>query len=174
MIPYLFNKLQKSKWEGLWNLAEIEITKRYGKVSNSANMDRPCCQVWKITRSFSNHNFSHFKRVTTHYQTLQTSIGLNVTRYHNFNALPHALTHALPYIFFEICLVLGCFRYHHFFKKNINMHVYIINLTVTRCKQPQIMLHWQKMYSNVWDNTLKLWKHVALWPFHVKLRENVW
>ena len=36
-----------------------------------------------------------FERVTTHYQTLQTWIGHGATRYHNFNALPHAL----PYIF---------------------------------------------------------------------------
>ena len=35
-----------------------------------------------------------FERVTTHYQTLQTWIGHDVTRHHNFNAL----THALPYI----------------------------------------------------------------------------
>ena len=40
-----------------------------------------------------------FERVTTHYQTLQTWTGHNVTRYHNFNALSHALPHALPYIF---------------------------------------------------------------------------
>ena len=40
-----------------------------------------------------------FDHVTTHYPTLQTRIGHNVTRYHNFNALPHALPHALPYIF---------------------------------------------------------------------------
>ena len=36
-----------------------------------------------------------FERVTTHYQTLQTWRGHNATRYHNFNAL----SHALPYIF---------------------------------------------------------------------------
>ena len=36
-----------------------------------------------------------FKRVTTHFQTLQTWIDHNPTRYHNLNALPHAL----PYIF---------------------------------------------------------------------------
>ena len=52
-------------------------------------------------------NFSHFERVTTHYQILKIWIGLNVTRYHNLNALPHALLHALPYIFYKICLVLG-------------------------------------------------------------------
>ena len=36
-----------------------------------------------------------FERVTTYYQTLKTWIDHNATRYHNFNALPHAL----PYIF---------------------------------------------------------------------------
>ena len=40
-----------------------------------------------------------FERVTTHYQTLWTWIGHYATRYHNFNALPYALPHALPYIF---------------------------------------------------------------------------
>ena len=30
-----------------------------------------------------------FERVTTHYQTLQTWIGHDATRYHNFNALPY-------------------------------------------------------------------------------------
>ena len=32
-----------------------------------------------------------FERVTTYYQTLWTWVGHNTTRYHNFNALPHAL-----------------------------------------------------------------------------------
>ena len=39
MIPYFFNKFQRNKSEGLWNLAEIEITWRYGNFSNSANLD---------------------------------------------------------------------------------------------------------------------------------------
>ena len=39
------------------------------------------------------------ERVTTHSQSLQTGIGYDATRYHNFNAFPHALTHTLPYIF---------------------------------------------------------------------------
>ena len=38
-----------------------------------------------------------FERVTTYYQPLQTWIGHDATRYHNLNALPHAL----PYIFFQ-------------------------------------------------------------------------
>ena len=36
-----------------------------------------------------------FERVTTYYQTLKTWIGHNATRYHTFNALPHALSHVL-------------------------------------------------------------------------------
>ena len=40
-----------------------------------------------------------FENVTTHCQTLQTWIGHDATRYHNFNVLRHALPHALPYIF---------------------------------------------------------------------------
>ena len=48
--------------------------------SNSANIDRPSCHVWKVAISFSNLNFSHIERVTTHYQTLQTRIGFDVTR----------------------------------------------------------------------------------------------
>ena len=31
----------------------------------------------------------------------------------------------------------------------------------------------EKMYSKVRSNTVKLWKHFALWPIHVKLREHV-
>ena len=42
------------------------------------------------------------ERVTTHYQTLQTRIGYNATRYHNFNMLPHTL----PYIFSQFNMVL--------------------------------------------------------------------
>ena len=32
-----------------------------------------------------------FECVTTHYETLQTCVGHNATRYHNFNALPNVL-----------------------------------------------------------------------------------
>ena len=32
-----------------------------------------------------------FERVTKHYQTLQTWIGYDATRYHNLNVSPHAL-----------------------------------------------------------------------------------
>ena len=44
-----------------------------------------------------------FERVTTHYQTLQTWIGHNATRYHNFNVL----LHTLPYIFYKFSMVWG-------------------------------------------------------------------
>ena len=105
----------------------------HGNFSNSANMDRPSCRVLKVAISFSNLNFSHFELVATHYQTLQTWIGLNVTRYHSLNALshalPHALPHTLPYIFSEICVVLDYLkrvttRYRYFFKKNINIYFF--------------------------------------------------
>ena len=54
------------------------------------------------------------------FQTLQTSIDHNATRYHNLNAMPHAL----PYIFSEIWLVLGNLRYRQLFLKNINIFLY--------------------------------------------------
>ena len=69
-----------------------------GNSSNSANMDRTCCHVWKVAISFSNLNFSHIERVTTHYQTLQTCIALNVTHYHSLNVLPpHVTAHVAVY-----------------------------------------------------------------------------
>ena len=56
------------------------------------------------------------------FQTLQTSIDHNAKRYHNLNAMPHAL----PYIFSEIWLVLGnlqqfTVRYRQLFLKDINI-----------------------------------------------------
>ena len=94
-------------------------------------MDRSCCNVSKVALSFSKWNLSHFEGVTTHCQTLETWIGLNVTRYHNLNALLQALQHVLPYIFSEIFLVLGYLqrvatRYRQFFEKNIYIHIYIL------------------------------------------------
>ena len=44
-FTYIFNKFQRSKWEGLWNLAEIDITKEYNHFSNSENMDRLSCNA---------------------------------------------------------------------------------------------------------------------------------
>ena len=68
-------------------------------------MAYPCLQSFAI--SFSNSNFSEVERVSTHYQALQTWIHLNIAHYHNLNALPHALPHALLYIFSGICMVSG-------------------------------------------------------------------
>ena len=45
-----------------------------------------------------------FEHVTTRYQTLHTWISHNSTRYHNFTALPHALLHALQYIFSQFSM----------------------------------------------------------------------
>ena len=44
-----------------------------------------------------------FERVNSHYQFLHTWMGHNVTRYHNFNMLPHTL----PYIFSQFRIVWG-------------------------------------------------------------------
>ena len=46
-------------------------------------------------------------KVIAIFQTLQTWIGHNATRYHNLNALPHVLPYPLPYSLSEICQVLG-------------------------------------------------------------------
>ena len=104
----------------------------------------------KIAISFSNLNFIHVERVTTHYHTLQTWIGHNAIRYHNLNSLPHAL----PYVLSDICLVLDYLqrvttRYHHFLKKTINIY-FFVNLTVTRGNALQIALNHSKLSENVW------------------------
>ena len=62
-----------------------------------------------------------FELVITHYRTLQTWIGHDTTRYRNFNALPHALPDALPYIFSKFSMAWGYFqrvttRYHQIYK----------------------------------------------------------
>ena len=69
---------------------------------NSKEASGKACGMW-------------LKRVTTHYQTLQTWANLNVTRYHSLNALPHALPHALPYIFCEIFFRAICNALRSFF-----------------------------------------------------------
>ena len=135
---------------GMW----LKLRLHGNNFSNSANMDRPCCHVWKVSISFSNLNFSHIERVITHYQTLQTWAGLNVMHYHSLNAVPHALPHALPYIFSEIFLILGYLqcvttRYRYFFKKNINIY-FFINLMVTRGNALQIAPNHAKLRENVW------------------------
>ena len=95
----------------------------HGNFSNS-NMDRSSCHVWKVAISFSNLNFSNLELVTTNYQALQAWMGLNVTRYHSLNALPHVLPHALSFIFSEICQVLSYLqrvttRYRYYFFNKI-------------------------------------------------------
>ena len=131
MIPYLFNKFQRSKWEGLGNL-KLRLHKDMTTFQTLQTWIGHVPMFESFAISFSNLIFSHFKHATTHYQTLQTWIGLNVIRYHNLSALPHAL----PWILSQISLVLGYFqyvntRYHNFLKENINIY-FFINLTVTR------------------------------------------
>ena len=107
-LTYLINS-QKARGRLVkpsWNWDYIKICQLF-KFCKLGYIDRPCCHVWKVVISFIRRNFSHCERVTTHYQTLQTWIDLNVTCYHNLNAVPHALTHALPYILSDICLVFG-------------------------------------------------------------------
>ena len=53
------------------------------------------CEIWVKLRLH--------KDIAT-FQTLQTWICHNATRYHNLKALPVVLMHALPYIFSEIGL----------------------------------------------------------------------
>ena len=141
------------KWEKMYGNAWTNMFKLWWRV---ALWPIHVCRVWKVTLSFNNLNFSHVERVATHYNTLQTWIGHNATRYHSFNALPHvwpyisviltgvgnALPHALPYIFSEICLFLDYLQrvttcYRQFFKKIIHIH-FFINLTVTRGNTLQI------------------------------------
>ena len=56
-----------------------------------------------ILFALSKHILIIFEKHVTHYQTLETWIGHNATRYLILNALPHAL----PYILSEIFLVFG-------------------------------------------------------------------
>ena len=105
------------------------------------------CEIWMklgLRGIFSNSAYPSatsilviFELVTTHYQTLRTWISLNVTHYHSLITLLHALPHTLPYIFSEICVVLGYWqrvttRYRYFFKKILIY--FFINLMVTRGK----------------------------------------
>ena len=43
----------------------------------------------------------------TNFQTPQTWLSHNAMGYRDLNVLPHVLLHALPYIFYEICLILA-------------------------------------------------------------------
>ena len=131
MIPCLFNEFKEASGKACEIWLKLEL---HGNFSNSANMDRPSCHVWEVAISFSNLNFSNTEHVTTHYKSLPLWIGLNVT-------LPHTLQHVLPYILFEIWLVLGhlqCITSHYlFFFLIINIYL-LINLMVTQSNALQI------------------------------------
>ena len=75
-----------------------------------------------------------FERVTTHYWTLQTWIGYNVTHYHNFSALPHALPYNFSQssIVWDICNALPRVTVK-FIKKCILIFFLKKKLMVTRC-----------------------------------------
>ena len=51
----------------------------------------------------------------------------DATRYHNFNALPYALPHALPYIFSQFNIGHNGTPYHNF---NALPHVLIFSLSL--------------------------------------------
>ena len=89
MIPYLFNKFQRSKWESLGNL-KFRLHKDMTTFQTLQTWIGHVPMFESFAISFSNLIFSHFKHASTHYQTLQAWIGLNVIRYHNLSALPHA------------------------------------------------------------------------------------
>ena len=135
-LTYLINsKEARGKACEIW--LKLRSHKDMATFQTLQNMDRSCCNDWKVAISFSKCNLSHFEGVTTHYQTRQTWIGLNLTRYRNLNALLQALLHVLLYVFSEIFLVLSYLqrvatRYHHFLKIYILIYIFFINLTVTR------------------------------------------
>ena len=81
----------------------------------------------------------------TNFQTPQTWLGHNTMRYHDLNVLPHAL----PYIFSEICLILGYLQRVtvNFLKKYI--YIFFINLTVTRGNPLQIAQNQENIRENV-------------------------
>ena len=85
----------------------------------------------------------------TNFQTPQTWLGHNATRYHDLNALPYAL----PYIFSEICLILGYLqrittRYHQFLKKIVYIY-FFIDLMVTRGNPLQVAPNQGNLRENV-------------------------
>ena len=85
----------------------------------------------------------------TNFQTPQTWLGQNATRYHGLNALPHAL----PYMFSEICLIFGYLqrvttRYRQSFLKN-SINIFFINLTVTRGNPLQIAQNQENLRESV-------------------------
>ena len=108
-----------------------------------------------------------FEHVTTHYQTLQTWIGHDATRYHpryhtfsltltwighnakryhNFNVLLHALT----YIFSKFSMVWGCLKRVtiKFIKKYI-LIFFLKKMTVTRGNALQIAQNQENFRKNM-------------------------
>ena len=70
-------------------------------------------------------------------------------RYHDLNALPHALPQALPYIVSEICLILGYLQRVtvNIFKKMVYIY-FFINLTVTHGNLLQIAQNQANLREN--------------------------
>ena len=126
-----FKEASGKTWE-IWLKLEL-----HGEFLNSANINRPCCHVWKVATSFSNLSFSYIERVTSHYQTLRTWIGLNVTRYCFWN---------LP----SFGLFATCYHCYCFFLKNLLIYIFFINLTVARGNALQIVPNHAKLRENVW------------------------
>ena len=90
----------------------------------------------------------------TNFQTPQTWLGHNATRYRDLNTLPHALPYALAYIFSENCLILGYLQrvttcYRQFFTKIVYIY-FFINLTVTHGNPLQIAQKQENLRENVW------------------------
>ena len=76
-----------------------------------------------------------FERVTTYYQTLKTWIGHNATRYHTFNALPHALSHVLLYIFSHNAICYHNFNVLPYISSQCSMVWSYLQRVTTRYRQ---------------------------------------
>ena len=87
-----------------------------------------------------------FELVTTRNQTLQTWVGHNAMRYHNFNVLPHPI----PYIFTQFSMVLGLFatRYRQIYKK-MYVNIFVKEMTVTRGNPLQITQKHANLRENI-------------------------
>ena len=119
---FLWNTLLKwlEKWTKqikLFNISTISYL-----INTTHILDISCCHKHQQQRyhhentkkgMFTNHMYvdivfpltkaiTIFERVTPNILILLTLIGYNATRYHIFNALPHALPLALPYIFTKL------------------------------------------------------------------------
>ena len=109
---------------------------------------------------------SQFQSKSVCYHTLLNPSNMNRHNsmcYHSLNALPHALPHALLYIFSEICLVLDYLqrvttRYHQFIKIYINIY-FFMNLMVPRGDALQLAPNHAKLREYVW---WPIWQHVEV------------